>query len=103
MIIDDFRASWWPLTETLSLTDRYEKRIEVKNGMRQFKPRLIIFTCIHHWQVAYQNAFQGIFGEAREESRQLGRRIDKTSRMEGVLVIDSDEEDDEGPDIEQFF
>lgn len=44
VIMDDFRDSWWSLTEMLSLLDRYEKRVEIKGGWRQFKPRKIVVT-----------------------------------------------------------
>ncbi len=44
VIIDDFRSNWFEYTELLSLLDRYEKRIEVKGGMRQFRARMIVIT-----------------------------------------------------------
>lgn len=68
VIIDDFRDSWWSLTEMLSLLDRYEKQIEVKNGMRQFVPKWIIVTSAKHPA--------SLYGGCGEDVQQLLRRID---------------------------
>lgn len=70
VILDDFRDSWWSLTEMLSLLDRYEKRIEHKGGIRQFRARNIVVTSIHHPSTCYR----GCSGEPIE---QLLRRIDR--------------------------
>lgn len=67
VIIDDFRPSWWSLTEMLSLLDRYEKRIEHKGGHRQFRPLQIVVTSCLPPNECYTNT-----GEAIE---QLMRRI----------------------------
>jgi len=67
VILDDFRDSWWSLTETLSLLDRYEKRIEIKGGWRQFKPSRIIVTTVNPPECHYRGT-----GESQE---QLLRRI----------------------------
>jgi len=68
VIIDDFRDSWWSLTELLSLTDRYEKRVECKNGTRQFRPRRIIITSCK----APEDCYKG----CGEDIGQLLRRLD---------------------------
>lgn len=68
VIIDDFRDSWWSLTEMLSLLDRYERQVETKGGERQFVPRKIIVTSAHSPTTMYMGC-----GEDRE---QLLRRID---------------------------
>jgi len=68
VIIDDFRGSWWTLTEMLSLLDRYEKRLEVKGGMRQLLARKIVITSIHPPERVYQ-------GISEEPIQQLLRRI----------------------------
>lgn len=69
-IIDDFRDSWWPITEMLSLLDRYEKLVEFKGGWRQFKSKIIVITSINEPRDCYKGT-----GEAIE---QLLRRIDHT-------------------------
>lgn len=69
VILDDFRDSWWTITETLSLLDRYEKQVEIKGGWRQFKPRQIIVTSIKHPSECYGNTGECI--------QQLLRRIDE--------------------------
>lgn len=68
VIIDDFRDSWWSLTEMLSLLDCYEKRVECKGGYRQFLARRIVITSAKHPQDCYSNV--------GEDIRQLLRRID---------------------------
>jgi len=44
-ILDDIREGWMPYNDLLTLLDPYPKRVEVKGGWRQWKPRLIILTC----------------------------------------------------------
>lgn len=73
VIIDDFRDSWWPITEMLSLLDRYEKQVEVKGGMRQFKPRIIVVTSVVPPTACYKGT-----GEAIE---QLSRRINHIENL----------------------
>lgn len=73
VVIDDFRGSWWGLTETLSLLDRYPKMIEIKGGWRQFKPRLIVVTSIFAPSDVYKSENIGL-----EPIQQLLRRIDET-------------------------
>ncbi|AUM61801.1 Rep [Vegetivirus loriverwastis] len=67
VIIDDFRDSWWSLTEMLSLLDRYEKVVETKGAQRQFKPKTIIITCIYSPDTLYKGT--------GEDIQQLLRRI----------------------------
>lgn len=78
VIIDDFRDSWWSLTEMLSLLDRYEKRVEYKGGSRQFKPKRIVITCCKSPELLYRGT--------GEDIAQLLRRIDSI-----VLVSDVSE------------
>lgn len=67
VILDDWRDSWWPLNYVLGLLDRYAFMLEVKGGHRQFKPKLIVITCIFPLERQYVNV-----GECRI---QLERRI----------------------------
>lgn len=69
VIIDDFRPSWWCLTEMLSLLDRYEKKVEYKGGYRQFVPRTIVVTSALPPQNCYEATGEAI--------NQLLRRIDE--------------------------
>jgi len=69
VILDDFRCSWWTITEMLSLLDRYEKKVEYKGGWRQFKPKCIIITSCQAPSDCYKNT-----GEAID---QLIRRVDE--------------------------
>lgn len=69
VIIDDFRDSWWPITDMLAILDRYEYRFENKGGHRQFRAKKVIVTCAYPPERCYRNT-----GEAID---QLLRRIDK--------------------------
>lgn len=73
VIIDDFRDSWWSLTETLSLLDRYEKQIEIKGGWRQFKPRTIVITSLYRPDEMYQGV--------GEDIQQLLRRVSQCQEI----------------------
>lgn len=73
VIIDDFRPSWWPLTDILSLLDRYEKRVEFKGGYRQFTARKIIITSCLPPSECYKGTGESI--------QQLIRRIDHIVNM----------------------
>lgn len=73
VIIDDFRDSWWALTEMLSLLDRYEKRVEFKGGYRQFLPKLVIVTSAFNPNECYRGVSECI--------NQLLRRINVVSKL----------------------
>lgn len=73
VIIDDFRDSWWSLTEMLRLLDRYEAKVECKGGMRQFKPRIIIVTSAFAPSTLYQSTGECV--------KQLTRRIDHVEQF----------------------
>lgn len=68
VIIDDFRDSWWEITYMLALLDRYEFQVEVKGGMRQFRPRQIVITSAKAPKDCYLGTGEAI--------NQLLRRID---------------------------
>lgn len=73
VIIDDFRDSWWPITEMLSLLDRYEKRVECKGGYRQFNPTTIVVTSCSSPASCYRGTGECV--------KQLLRRIDLTLEL----------------------
>lgn len=74
VILDDFRPSWWSLTEMLSLLDRYEKIVECKGSTRQFKPRRIFVTS----SIPPAECYREVEDTAKE---QLLRRVDETLHM----------------------
>lgn len=82
VIIDDFRDSWMPLTEMLSLLDRYEHRVECKGGERQFRPKKIIVTSAKRPEDCYKGC--------GEDIQQLIRRIDTVTELsndvKGVIL-----------------
>lgn len=75
VIIDDFRDSWWSITDMLSLLDSTERHVETKGGIRQFKGRNIVITSINHPETCYESCK----GEPKE---QLLRRITKIIHLE---------------------
>jgi len=79
IIIDDFRPSWWSITEMLSLLDRYEKRIEHKGGSRQLRCQVIVVTSALSPEECYRNT-----GEAIE---QLVRRINHTKNLVPEVTV----------------
>jgi hypothetical protein len=70
LIMDDYRANWMPLSELLTLLDRYPRQVEYKGGFRQFVPKRVIITSIFSPQETYKSV--------GEDMNQLLRRIDKT-------------------------
>lgn len=75
VILDDFRGDWMPLHDLLTLLDRYERRVEFKGGMRQFRAKNIVITSC--------KSPEEVYGGAQEENiNQLLRRIDITERLE---------------------
>lgn len=72
VILDDFRDSWWTLTESLSLVDRYARRVECKGGSRQLLARVMIMTSVNDFPSMYKQA------EAKgEDPFQFRRRFDR--------------------------
>lgn len=70
VILDDFRDSWMPLTEFLSLFSSKPKSVEYKGGSRQLKPEVIFLTSIKHPNELYANC-------AGDPQIQVMRRIDR--------------------------
>lgn len=73
VIFDDFREDWFTFTYMLSLLDRYECRVEIKGGLRQFKPKVIVITSPCKPEYAFQNCY--------EDRTQLLRRIDEVIEL----------------------
>lgn len=71
-ILDDWRDSWWPLTEALGLIDRNECRVECKGGSRQFLARVIIMTSVRDFPTVYEK----VKAEG-EPAFQFRRRFDR--------------------------
>lgn len=68
VIIDDMRGDFAKFHVLLRLLDRYEYRLEIKGGSRQFLARNIIITSCHHPNDMF---------DTREDIGQLLRRIDE--------------------------
>lgn len=81
VIIDDFRDSWWSLTEMLDLLDRYDTRVEYKGGTRQFVAEHIIVTSAFHPKDCYKGTGDKI--------DQLLRRIDEIICVENTTLRDA--------------
>lgn len=74
VILDDFRDSWMPLTEFLSLFSSKPKTVEVKGGSRQFKPEVIFVTTIKSPRDLYANC-------SGDPQIQILRRIDRVTML----------------------
>lgn len=74
VIIDDFSDEMMPLTDFLTLIDRYEKRVELKGGSRQFLAKKIVITS----EFAPQEYYRHSRGNA---SAQIMRRLDEVIYM----------------------
>jgi len=68
VLLDDFRCNWMTFNDLLTLIDRYERKVEIKGGMRQFKPKNIIITSSKHPRDCYN--------DKDDRVDQLLRRID---------------------------
>lgn len=79
VIIDDFRDSWWSLTEMLDLLDRYDTVVECKGGSRQFLAKRIIITSAFDPANCYKSTGEAV--------NQLLRRIDNTVFLKDTLVV----------------
>jgi len=78
VIIDDFRADFCTFHELLRILDRYEYRIEVKGGSRQFVAKRIWITSCYPPDKVYQT---------REDIGQLLRRITKIVEMRPEMEV----------------
>jgi hypothetical protein len=87
LIMDDYRANWMPLSELLTLIDRYPRQVEYKGGFRQFVPKQLIITSIFSPQETYRSV--------GEDMNQLLRRIDET-----IYLSEEDEWQQHAPTIE---
>lgn len=81
VVLDEFRESWWPLTEMLTVLDRYPKRVETKGGMRQLLARKIIVTSAFPPETVYH--------ASEEDANQLVRRVTtvcNVTKSRGVIL-----------------
>lgn len=69
-LFDDFGGSEFKLTYMLKLLDRYECKVEVKGGMRQWVPKKIYITSNKEPMLWYPNAYE-------EHREALWRRLSK--------------------------
>lgn len=80
VIIDDFRDSWWPITEFLRILDRYECKLETKGGSRQLLAKKIVITTIKKPEEHYKNA-------PGEPLKQLTRRITQVIHLVPEVTV----------------
>jgi len=71
VILDDFRANWFPFSYLLRLLDIYPLSVEVKGGMIQFNSKLIIITNTMRPEQVFHNLAEQNDGKIQ----QLLRRI----------------------------
>jgi len=70
-ILDDYRSADNTFNEMLRLLDRYPCRVQIKGGMREWRPKLIIITT----RFDPHNSFPKL--SEHDDIEQLLRRIDK--------------------------
>lgn len=73
VLLDDIRKEFLPFNVLLRLLDRYEHRVEVKGGSRQFLAKTIVVTAPVTPQEMYSNI--------GEDVEQLVRRIDEITEI----------------------
>lgn len=82
LVIDDFRDSWWPLTELMSIIYYNPVELEYKGGTRQLLAQHIIITSCKRPEDCYRGTGEAI--------QQLLRRIDVIQefahKVGGVIV-----------------
>ena len=74
-VLDDFRKHWFAYDFLLKLLDHGECQVEVKGGMVQWRPKVVIITCHKHWKELYKYRDEEGLHD-REDILQLSRRID---------------------------
>ena len=74
ILLDDFRASWFPFTYLLNITDRYPMQVAVKGGFAHYSPKKIYITCPKPPEVLYESL----------ETRADGSVAQLTRRVTGV-------------------
>lgn len=79
VVMDEFRGSWGPLHELLTLIDRYPHQVETKGGMRQFLARNIWITSCKHPSECYD--------VKDEDIDQLTRRISLIELIEKISEV----------------
>lgn len=54
LILDDFRENWWDMVRMITILDKYECKLQCKNGGRQLRAIQIIITSIKHPKEYYK-------------------------------------------------
>lgn len=80
-IFDDLRSSWFEYSFLLKLLDRYGCQVEVKGGVRQWKPDVVYITAPIHPKDMYSGMQQR--ETERDSIAQLLRRI---TTIEGMML-----------------
>jgi len=84
VIVDDIREGDYKFQTLIKMIDRYEFRVECKNGSRQFLAKEIYITAPKHPKVMFE--FSG------EDTYQLIRRIDEIIFLEDNIEEDGENE-----------
>ena len=77
ILLDDFRASWFPFTYLLNITDRYPMQVAVKGGFAHYSPKKIYITCPKPPEVLYESLETRADGSVA----QLTRRVTEVKRF----------------------
>lgn len=77
VLLDDFRASWFPFTYLLNITDRYPMQVAVKGGYVHYSPQIVYITCPQPPEILYQ----GLEDRHEGSVAQLLRRITEVKNL----------------------
>jgi len=93
-IFDDFREGDIPFNYLLRLCDKYPMRIEVKGGVRQWKPEFIFITSPQKPEEVFsKNSYYGCKDNVKQLERRLCeiREFKNPQTPQGGLKVDSDD------------
>lgn len=82
VIFDDFRGSWMKLSELLTLCDKWERRVEIKNGARQFVAKYVIINAPYAPHACYK-----MTSDHSENMLQLLRRCQTIIYFENATEV----------------
>lgn len=95
VIFDDFRGSWMKLSELLTLCDKWERRVEIKCGSRQFVAKYVIINSPYPPHACYRTT-----SDHSENMLQLLRRCHTIIYFDNATEVrggNTDPPDPNGP------
>lgn len=81
VIFDDLRSSWFEYSFLLKLLDRYGCQVEVKGGVRQWKPDVIYITA----PIEPKDMYAGM-QERETERDSIAQLLRRVTHIEGMML-----------------